>query len=77
MEKRILVLTVENKVGVLSRITGVFSRKMVSIHAINAQPLEDNNFTQIRIEVAVTDVIFRQLVLQLNKLVVVLEVIAQ
>src|SRR6266699_4083484 len=66
---------VENKVGVLTRVAGLFSGRGYNIDTLNVGPTHDPNTSQMTIVTRGDDATLEQIVKQLNKLVDVLKVI--
>ena len=73
MKHNIAVL-VENKAGVLSRISGLFARRGFNIDSLAVGPTEDPKVSRMTIVVDGDDYIAEQVVKQLNKLIDVLKV---
>lgn len=73
MKHNIAVL-VENKAGVLSRISGLFARRGFNIDSLAVGPTDDPKISRITIVVNGDDYIAEQVVKQLNKLIDVLKV---
>ena len=69
MMKHILSVLVENKPGVLSRVTGMISRRGFNIGSLTVAPTEDENLSRMTIIVEADDVGFEQITKQLHKLV--------
>ena len=67
----VLSVLVENKPGVLSRITGLISRRGFNIESLSVGPTEDPTKSRITALVMADAVSFEQITKQLNKLVVV------
>ena len=65
---------VENKFGVLTRVTGLFSGRGYNIDTLNVGPTENPNVSRMTIVTRGDDATVDQIVKQLNKLVNVLEV---
>ncbi|MDR1193753.1 MAG: acetolactate synthase small subunit [Peptococcaceae bacterium] len=71
-----LAVLVENRPGVLTRISGLISRRAFNIESIAAGYTEDNDITRITIVVQEDDAVrVEQLVEQLAKLVDVLRIV--
>ena len=70
MMKHILSVLVENKPGVLSRVTGMISRRGFNIGSLTVAPTEDENLSRMTI----IDVGFEQITKQLHKLVSVFKI---
>lgn len=69
-----LSVTVENKFGVLTRITGLFSGRGFNIDTLNVGPTHNPNISRITIVVVGDDRVLDQVTKQLNRLVDVIEV---
>lgn len=73
--KRILVLTVNNRPGVLNRITNLFSKRNYNIESITVGHSEIEGVSRITVVVKVeNDQIIEQITKQLNKQIDVLKV---
>ncbi len=68
MQKKVFQLLVNNTSGVLSRITGLFSRRGYNIESITAGATSDPRFTRITIVASGDDEILEQIEKQLAKL---------
>lgn len=69
MAKRVLSLLVDNTSGVLSRISGLFSRRGYNIDSITAGVTADPRFTRITIVTSGDENILEQIEKQVSKLV--------
>lgn len=69
MQKKVFQLMVDNTSGVLSRISGLFSRRGYNIESITAGVTADPRFTRITIVASGDDVILEQIEKQVAKLV--------
>ena len=69
MQKKVFQLLVDNTSGVLSRISGLFSRRGYNIESITAGVTADPRFTRITIVTSGDDEILEQIEKQLSKLV--------
>ena len=69
MQKKVFQLLVDNTSGVLSRISGLFSRRGYNIESITAGVTADPRFTRITIVTSGDDVILEQIEKQVGKLV--------
>lgn len=69
MQKKVFQLLVDNTSGVLSRISGLFSRRGYNIESITAGVTADPRFTRITIVTSGDDEILEQIEKQLAKLV--------
>ena len=74
MQKKVFQLLVDNTSGVLSRISGLFSRRGYNIESITAGVTADPRFTRITIVAAGDDEILEQIEKQVAKLVDVRDV---
>lgn len=70
-----LSVLVENKPGVLARISGLFSRRGFNIHSLAVGPTEQDEISRMTIVVTVEDKPLEQVVKQLNKLINVLKIV--
>lgn len=69
MQKKVFQLLVDNTSGVLSRISGLFSRRGYNIESITAGVTADPRFTRITIVTSGDDEILDQIEKQVSKLV--------
>ncbi|MFI3200866.1 MAG: acetolactate synthase small subunit [Eubacteriales bacterium] len=69
MQKKVLQLLVDNTAGVLSRISGLFSRRGYNIESITAGETADPRYTRITIVASGDDEILDQIEKQVAKLV--------
>ncbi len=74
MRKAVLSVLVENQFGVLSRITGLFSRRGFNIDSLSVGTTNNPKFSRITIVVFGDDLIIKQIIKQLEKLIDVFEV---
>ena len=70
----LLSVLVENKAGVLARVSGLFARRGFNIMSLAVTSTGDPRFSRITIEVDVASVPLDQVMKQLDKLVNVLEI---
>ncbi|GAB3120728.1 acetolactate synthase small subunit [Streptomyces calidiresistens] len=75
MSKHTLSVLVENKPGVLARITSLFSRRGFNIDSLAVGTTEHPEISRITIVVGVEDLPLEQVTKQLNKLVNVLKIV--
>jgi len=73
--KHTLSVLVENKPGVLARVSGLFSRRAFNIHSLAVGPTEHPEISRITVVVDVDDLPLEQVTKQLNKLVHVLKIV--
>ena len=69
-----LSVLVENKFGVLTRISGLFSGRGFNIETLNVAPTQDATTSRMTIVVKGDDAVLEQITKQLNKLVEVIKV---
>ncbi len=74
MRRAVLSVLVENQSGVLSRITGLFSRRGFNIDSLSVGTTNNPKFSRITIAVFGDDLIIKQIIKQLEKLIDVFEV---
>lgn len=74
MQNKVFQLLVNNNAGVLSRITGLFSRRGYNIDSITAGVTSDPRFTRITIVTSEDEEILDQIEKQVSKLVDVRDV---
>lgn len=74
MAKHILSVLVQNHSGVLSRVSGLFSRRGFNIDSVASGITEDPNISRITIVVDGDEYIIDQVIKQLNKLIDVLRI---
>ena len=67
--KHILSVLVENKSGVLSRVTGMISRRGFNIESLTVAPTEDSTMSRLTAIVNADEVGYEQITKQLHKLV--------
>ncbi|WP_322155707.1 acetolactate synthase small subunit [Paratractidigestivibacter sp.] len=72
--QHILSVTVENKPGVLSRVTGMISRRGFNIQSLTVAPTEDEGLSRMTIIVEADELGFEQIEKQLHKLVSVFRI---
>ena len=75
MEKHTLSVLVENKPGVLARVSGLFSRRGFNIDSLAVGETEHPDVSRITIVVNAEDSPLEQVTKQLNKLVNVLKIV--
>lgn len=73
--ERIISVLVENKSGVLARVSGLFSARGYNIETLSVAPTLDPTTSMITIVTAGDDRIIEQIMKQLNKVVEVLKVV--
>ena len=75
MKKRWISLFVENDVGVLARISGLFSGKSYNLNSLTVGTTEDETVSRMTISLTSDDKTFEQIKKQLNRSVEVIKVI--
>ncbi|HEY8471267.1 MAG TPA: acetolactate synthase small subunit [Natronosporangium sp.] len=75
MSKHTLSVLVENKPGVLARVSGLFSRRGFNIDSLAVGETENKEVSRITIVVDVADSPLEQVTKQLNKLINVLKIV--
>jgi acetolactate synthase I/III small subunit len=69
-----LVVLVENKAGVLARVSSLFARRGFNIYSLAVAPTEDERFSRITVVVDVQSAPLEQITKQLFKLVNVVKI---
>ncbi|WP_251212325.1 acetolactate synthase small subunit [Adlercreutzia murintestinalis] len=67
--KHVLSVLVENKPGVLSRVTGLISRRGFNIESLSVGPTEDPTMSRVTAIVNADEVGYEQITKQLHKLI--------
>ena len=75
MKKRWISLYVENQVGVLSKISGLFAGKSYNLDSLTVGTTEDPTVSRMTIATVSDDETFEQIKKQLNRMVEVIKVI--
>ena len=75
MKKRWISLYVENQIGVLSKISGLFSAKCYNLESLTVGRTEDPTISRMTIETHCDEETFEQIKKQLNRMVEVIKVI--
>ena len=70
-----LSVLVENKPGVLTRVTALFARRAFNIHSLAVGPTERPDVSRITVVVDAAELPLEQVTKQLNKLVNVLKIV--
>ena len=68
-QRHILSVLVENKPGVLSRVTGLVSRRGFNIESLSVGPTEDQTLSRLTIIMIADDVAYEQITKQLHTLI--------
>jgi acetolactate synthase-1/3 small subunit len=69
-----IVVLVENKAGVLARLSGLFARRGYNIYSLAVAPTDDERFSRITIVVDVESAPLEQITKQLFKLIHVVKI---
>ncbi len=75
MKNRWIALYVENQVGVLAKVSGLFSAKSYNLQSLTVGTTEDESVSRMTICVSSDDITFEQIKKQLNRMVEVIKVI--
>ena len=75
MRDRWIALYVENEVGVLANVAGLFSGKSYNLKSLTVGTTEDETMSRMTICVSSNDITFEQIKKQLNRMVEVIKVI--
>lgn len=75
MERRWIALYVENEVGVLAKISGLFSSKSYNLESLTVGETQDRSVSRMTISFIGDDMTFEQIKKQLNRSVWVIKVI--
>lgn len=75
MKKRWICLFVENDIGVLARISGLFSGKSYNLDSLTVGTTEDKTISRMTISLTSDDKTFEQVKKQLNRSVEVIKVV--
>ena len=75
MKKRWIALYVENQVGVLAKVSGLFSGKSYNLQSLTVGTTEDETMSRMTICVKSDDITFEQIKKQLNRMIEVIKVI--
>ena len=74
MKNRWIALYVENEVGVLAKVSGLFSGKSYNLQSLTVGTTEHEDVSRMTISVQADDVTFEQIKKQLNSMVEVIKV---
>ena len=75
MKNRWIALYVENQVGVLAKVSGLFSAKSYNLQSLTVGTTEDETISRMTICVTSDDITFEQIKKQFNSMVEVIKVI--
>ena len=73
-QHHILSVIVENKAGVLARVSGLFARRAYNIFSLAVAPTDDERFSRITVVVDVESTTLEQITKQLFKLINVVKI---
>ncbi|MCI1901469.1 MAG: acetolactate synthase small subunit [Bifidobacteriaceae bacterium] len=73
--KHTLSVLVENRPGVLARISGLFARRAFNINSLSVSPTERPDISRITVTAEVEQIPLEQIIKQLNKLLHVLKIV--
>lgn len=74
MKKRWISLYVENQIGVLAKISGLFSGKSYNLDSLTVGETEDSSVSRMTIGLTCDDITFEQIQKQLNRSIEVIKV---
>ena len=74
-KKRWISLLVENEIGVLARISGLFSGKSYNLNSLTVGTTEDTTISRMTISLTSDDQTFEQIKKQLNRSIEVIKVV--
>ncbi len=75
MSKHVLSILVDNQASVLSRVSGLFSRRGYNIDSLSVGTTENVDISRITVQVDCDDISIEQIVKQVEKLVDVIRVV--
>ena len=75
MKKRWICLFVENEIGVLARIAGLFSAKSYNLDSLTVGITEDNTISRMTISLTSDDKTFEEIKKQINRSVEVIKLV--
>ena len=75
LKERWISLLVENEVGVLAKVSGLFSGKAYNLKSLAVGTTEDDDVSRMTISTMCNDITFEQIKKQLNRMVEVIKVI--
>lgn len=75
LEKRCISAYVENQIGVLTKISGLFAGKNYNLDTLTVGETEDPTMSRMTIELTCDDLTYEQIIKQLNRSVEVIKVI--
>ena len=75
MKKRCISAYVENQIGVLAKISGLFAGKNYNLDTLTVGETEDPTMSRMTIDLTCDDLTYEQIIKQLNRSVEVIKVI--
>lgn len=75
MKKRWISLFVENQIGVLAKISGLFASKSYNLDTLTVGETEDPTISRMTIGLTMDDMTFEQVIKQLNRSVDIIKVL--
>lgn len=75
MKKRCISAYVENQIGVLAKISGLFAGKNYNLDTLTVGETEDSTMSRMTIDLTCDDLTYEQIIKQLNRSVEVIKVI--
>lgn len=75
MKKRWLAVYVENNVGVLAKISGLFAGKNYNVDSLTVGTTDDDTISRMTIGLTSSDIIFEQIKKQLNRCIEIIKVV--
>lgn len=75
VKKRWIALYVENEVGVLAKVSGLFSANAYNLQSLTVGRTEHDDISRMTISVESDDITFEQIKKQLNRMVEVIKVV--
>lgn len=75
MKKRWLSLYVENQIGVLAKVSGLFASKSYNLDTLTVGETEDPTVSRMTIGLTMDDMTFEQVIKQLNRSVDIIKVL--
>ena len=67
MKKRCISAYVENQIGVLAKISGLFAGKNYNLDTLTVGETEDHTMSRMTIELTCDDLTYEQIIKQLNR----------
>ena len=74
MKKRWISIFVENEIGVLAKVSGLFASKSYNLDTLTVGETEDPTVSRMTISLTIDDITFEQIKKQLNRSVDIIKV---